>query len=196
MSRLNSFNQWCREPAHVYIVLLDYIHSRDSVDQLIYLGYNISGCSEKSAEESSKQNRTEHARALSHIKQRYIELRVFDIIAKWLDGLQLLDSCICRSILPAVFTFFRIVNLKSEWEWFIRKKWKFMGLSLFKRTSLICSLILSCSCLSVTPTCIHYSVTKPTNDGIHSTFFSLQLTFDGTLYMFFQNYNQQFDWLK
>ena len=27
---------------------------------LIYLGYNISGCSEKSAEDSTKQNRTEH----------------------------------------------------------------------------------------------------------------------------------------
>ena len=35
----------------------------------------------------------QHARSLSHIKQRYMELRVFDITAKWLDSLQVLDPC-------------------------------------------------------------------------------------------------------
>ena len=42
--RLNSFNQWCRELVDMYSVILDYIHLRESADQLIYLGYQ--GCSQ------------------------------------------------------------------------------------------------------------------------------------------------------
>ena len=91
------------------------------------------------------------------------------------------DSCICRSILPAEYIFSRIVNLKSEWEWFIWEKWQFMRLSFFKRTSLICSIIPSCSCLSVSPT--YTTLSQILQLMAYTTLFSLQLTFDGTLYL-------------
>ena len=55
-----------------------------------------------------------------------------------------------------------------------------MGLSFFKPTSLMCSLILSCSCLSVSPT---YTTLSQILQLMAYTTFSLQMTFDGTLYV-------------
>ena len=62
---------------------------------------------------SAKQR--QHARALSHIKQRNMELRVFDITARWLDGLQLLDPCRLLLSYPVIPSF---VNVCIYFEWF------------------------------------------------------------------------------